>query len=996
MMKQKLFLLICLFFGLSQLKAQTLEQSMYIDFGPTGGTNGAITTSPDVNQHYWNNAISGALASEITLVNANNTTTAFKMTVTNDFVVNTGINYGPTTPTSANLSDLAIGTATQDYFYLETGGSTNSVGQLSISNLNPTKGYKFYVFASRPTTSVRVSNYVFTGGSSYSSQIQTSDGSTGNLTTTIKTPLLYPNASGVITIDLSIVSGSFAYINTMKMEEYTIANAIDVTALGVNGNDITTSGQTSQMSVTVTPANATSPEVSWSVDNTNIASINTNGLLTPKANGSVVVTATNIHSPTIKNSKTITISNQLTALFFSGTATENGDNPTSAIPMKMVTGLAGNVTNIFEIYTSLNPTGTFKFYTAQLINATTYGDNNGPGTLALSGAGIDPSETGPVLITANLTTNTYTILPINWSVVGSTIPNGWNGDEPLTYKGNGLWSGTIDMSTVIATDPNPRFNFKGNASWSYVMKRVQNTTNTVRMESQATTCSVPIEDIGTNYNTYNITLDLRNYTYSVSCTAIDNHNISVMGSSVANGYGATANHGYAYQYGQLLGNRFTTGIGSEWTTSNLAINGNNTVAVLNRWDKDLLGDCSKYVIYGLSLGNEGIHENGQPSFDQFKANMLLLIAKAIQNGKIPVIMNNYTRGDYTTTDYNYIKQMNMLIQQWDVPSINLLGAIDDGAGHWATGYEFDFQHPNDVGHAEFFYAMVPSLFDALEQQKPLPQISTGTSISLDNTVPKGALKFKPENTIHSFTNSLDIKTTATGTIASFITATSTVGTLAIDANGHLVYTSPTGSTITSTAVVNNNQWHKITLTHFYARGETILYTDNVASGSSSQKLEATVFSINPANAPSAIQYRNWFFYRSGMNFDEINTLNNGQMLKSSLELYAPLDGQGIVGGSPFANLAQSTNTIDSTNFSLGMSDYNFKTEWHYPNPVQELLTISSDNLTIKKLELYNTPGVLVASVFYSKTINMSSLPVGLYIVKVYSDKGNKTIKVLKN
>lgn len=994
-MKQKLFLLICLFFGLTQLNAQTLEQSMYVDFGPTGGTNGAITQSPDANQHYWNNPTSGTLGSVTALVNANNAATGYNMTVTDNFVVNTGINYGPTAPTQANLGDLAVGTATQDYFYLETAGSVNPTGQLTITNLNPAKAYKFYVFASRPTTSTRISNFVFTGASSFTGQVQTSNGTTGNITTILNTSLLYPNASGEITINLSIVSGSFAYINAMKMEEYLFSTAIDVTALGVNGNDITASGQTSQMSVTVTPTNATSPEVSWTIDNSNVATISSSGLVTPVSNGSVIVTATNIKNPAISNSKTITISNQSTALYFSGTATENGDNPATSIPMKMVTGLSGNVTNIFEIYTSLNPAGTFKFYSSKLIDATVYGDNNGPGTLTLNGAGIDPSETGPVLITVNLATNTYTILPINWSVVGSNIPNGWDGGEPLTYQGNGLWSATIAMNTVT-TDTNPRFNFKGNASWNYVMKRVQNTANTVRMESQATTYGIPVEDIGTNYNTYNITLDLRNYTYSVACTSIDNHKISVMGSSVANGQGATSNHGYAYQYGQLLGDRFTAGIGSEWTTSNLAVNGNNTVAVLNRWEKDLMGDCSKYVIYGLSLGNEGIHENGQPSFDQFRDNMLLLIAKAVQNGKIPVIMNNYTRDDYNTTDYNYIKEMNMLIQQWNVPSINLLGAIDNGSGQWATGYQSDALHPNDAGHAEFFYAMVPSLFDALEQQKPMPQIVTGTSIDINNTAPAGTLKFTPENTIHSFTTSFDVKTSSTGNIASFTTSTTAVGTLAIDANGHLTYTSPTGNTIAGTVVVNNNQWHKITLTHFYARGESILYTDNIASGSVNENLQAKTVSLNPANAPTTIQYRNWFFYRSGMNSGEINALNNGQMLKSSLELYAPLDGQGVMGGSRYTNLAQSTNTIDSTNFSLGISDFNLKTEWQYPNPVKDFLTVYSNKLTVKKLEVYNTPGVLVASIIDSKTINMSSLSTGLYLVKVYCDSGISTIKVIKN
>lgn len=786
-MKKILFVSICTMLGLTVLNAQTLAKTIYVDFGPTGGTNAAITPSPDANGHYWNNATSASLGSVSSLVDDKNAATSYNLAVTDDFTVNTTINYGPNSTLQTNLGDLAIDTATRDYFYLDSANGFPT-GQLTISNLNPTKGYKFSVFASRPTTSTRITQYVFNGSSSYTDQVQTSNGTTGNIATLLNTPILYPNASGIITIDLSIISGGYGYINAMKMEEYLFSISIPVTAIVANGNDISANGQTSQMTVIVTPTNATSPQVIWTIDNSNLATISSSGLLTPLRNGTVVVTATNIENPAIFNSKTITISNLI----------------------------------------------------------------------------------------------------------------------------------------------------------------------------------------------------------------VDDHKISIMGSSVALGIGATLNRGYSYKYGQLLSERFTTGFGANWKTSNISISGNNTVDLLNRWEKDLIGDFSKYVIYGLSLGNEGIHELGKPSFDQFRDNMLLLISKAKSDGKIPVIINNYTRDDFNATDYNYIKEMNMLIQEWDVPSVNLLGAIDNGFGQWAAGYQYDAKHPNDEGHAEFFYAMVPSLFDALEQGKALPQIVSGTSITINNAIPAGALKFKPENIVHPFTISFDIKTTSPGNVALFTTSSAAVGTLAIDTNGHLKYTSPAGISITGTDVINNNQWHRITLTHFYARGESILYTDNKVSGNLNEKLEAKIFSLNPVNAPIAIQYRNWFFYRSGMNTIEINALYNGQMLKSSLELYAPLDGQGIKYGDPYINLAQSTNTLDSTNFSLGILDLELKTEWQYVNPVKEFLTIVPNNLVIKKLEVYNTLGVFIKSVNDSKTINMSSLSKGLYLVKVYCDIGIGTIKIIKD
>jgi hypothetical protein len=52
----------------------------------------------------------------------------------------------------------------------------------------------------------------------------------------------------------------------------------------------------------------------------------------------------------------------------------------------------------------------------------------------------------------------------------------------------------------------------------------------------------------------------------------------------------------------------------------------------------------------------------------------------------------------------------------------------------------------------------------------------------------------------------------------------------------------------------------------------------------------------------AISAKNWLFYRSGMNSTEIAALTNNVFLKSSMELYAPLDEKKGV----LVNLAQST------------------------------------------------------------------------------------------
>lgn len=421
-----------------------------------------------------------------------------------------------------------------------------------------------------------------------------------------------------------------------------------------------------------------------------------------------------------------------------------------------------------------------------------------------------------------------------------------------------------------------------------------------------------MEDIRTNMNggEFEVTVDLRNYTYSVSCGEVNDYKISYMGSSVCSGTGAIDNKGYAYMYTNLLKQRYEQGLGLNWVTSNVSIGGNTTGNLLDRWERDLLSDCSRYVIYGLSLGNEGIHERGEPAYISYRDGMLQAIKQAKDAGIQPVIANNYTRGDFNAADYNYIKQLNLLIHEWDLPSINTLGAIDDGTGRWANGYENDNAHQNTAGHEEFFYAMVPSLFDALEAGKPSPQRISGTSYSLGKNVSTNCIEFTPENIVHPFTVSFEINTTGTGVIASFENETSN-GFLKIDNEGKLIYESPGNRTIRSSVSVNDGAWKRITLTHYYAWGITMLYVDKNKAGEVYEKLVPKKFALSNTEAPAQIDYRELFFWRAGMTPEEITYVCDGKMMKSSLEIYAPLGGTEVL-----QNMAQSTNTLKLTNSTL--------------------------------------------------------------------------------
>ena len=397
------------------------------------------------------------------------------------------------------------------------------------------------------------------------------------------------------------------------------------------------------------------------------------------------------------------------------------------------------------------------------------------------------------------------------------------------------------------------------------------------------------------------------YAQSKDTIKVDDFKITYMGSSVPFGQGATGFKGYTYLYSQLLNSRKRIG-GKDWTTANISIRGNNTVAVLNRYTRDLIPQKSRYVLFALSLGNEGIHEKGQPSFDSFKKNMIALITKAKADGMITVITNCYTRNDFNAIDYKYTRQMNALINSWNVPSINTLGAVDDLSGKYVDGYWSDAGHPNDLGHVEIFYTIVPSLFDALANNKPSPVRVPGSYISFSKSgLPTKTIDFKPENTVHPFTVAVSFKSSAPGVLLR-IKDTTGFGTISI-VNGKLSYTSAKGGTIIGTTHVDDGQWHKLILTHYYAKGITILYCDSIVQGNVSEKLITTRLKLGGSDVPKQVLFKNLLFYRSGMNSDEITNIARDSLLKSSLELYAPLDGKNSSVADPLINLAQSTNRL---------------------------------------------------------------------------------------
>lgn len=640
----------------------------------------------------------------------------------------------------------------------------------------------------------------------------------------------------------------------------------------------------------------------------NIRNVAVSEYIYPDANGRLVFT--------LKRNTGLAHLNVLKLEEFSVNGEERPVGPMSTLTLCGTAAEGGNEL----VMTALNPTGAssgnFVAYTmlqpGQLsfkgVNADEEAYNFGvaDGKLLVDGEALTVEEAMLARIYVNTRESSVAITPItSLAVKGSIVPDG----TVLEYQGNGLWQSEVVLDRQGESQfVNRSIYFALNGDDNYAIRRTANS-----YEAGVAADGFSGENIRLNNGTYTFTVDLAKGLIGIDAP-VNAHRVSVFGSSVANGQGATDFQGYAYLYGKQLNDRYTNGLSENpFHTSGVSIGGNTTKNLLNRYD-DVIHDFGHYVMIGLSLGNEGIHgsANQEAVFNQFRDNMLTLIEKLRADGKEPVVVNNYTRGDYDIMDYIYVKAMNMLIHQWDVPSVNVLGAIDDGMGRWSTGYIQDNAHPNTSGHVQFMQAIVPSLFDALIQGKQLPErVESDDYMTLANGA---GLKFTPEGKLNAFTADLRLRGAGQGTVMKFVTGfRGAEAKLAVNAEGKIVYTPASGTALATDGTLSDTDWTHLTFTHYYAQGMTYIYADGRLLGSVKETLLPGEFTIGDPMATREVAELS--FWRSGMNADEIQAHVDGKMMKSSLEIYSPCSVAAAYADTDsdatlLPNLAQSLNAVE--------------------------------------------------------------------------------------
>jgi hypothetical protein len=254
----------------------------------------------------------------------------------------------------------------------------------------------------------------------------------------------------------------------------------------------------------------------------------------------------------------------------------------------------------------------------------------------------------------------------------------------------------------------------------------------------------------------------------------------------------------------------------------------------------------------------------------------------------------------------------------------------------------------------------------------------------------------------SFTNAAQLVTPAVPTVTTTAATCSAAGTTTVsNYNAALTYTiTPSGPTVTTGGLIT---------------GATAGTAYTVTAGNGSCTSAASVSFTNAAilAAPAAPTGSTNQTLTGGIASDVtiediVVTGSNGNWyatLANALANTNPLPvGTVLVSGTTYFTVSVSTNGCISSaalavTVSITLSAESFEIEnlTFYPNPVENQLNITaSDVITI--IEVYNLIGQQIKSISNNSNtiqIDLSELSSSTYIIKVYSEQKNQTIKVIK-
>lgn len=163
-----------------------------------------------------------------------------------------------------------------------------------------------------------------------------------------------PANANVVTIDsetgyLTAVNAGSAVVTATSAEKGTVHQQVSIlvqvksTGITISGAAEVNVGETMTLTATVMPANATNKNVIWSSSNTNIATVNQNGVVTGVKNGEVDIIATSQNDSSISQKKHIIVKQMPESISISGTVNLFINNDNESKPAQTASQLTATV-----------------------------------------------------------------------------------------------------------------------------------------------------------------------------------------------------------------------------------------------------------------------------------------------------------------------------------------------------------------------------------------------------------------------------------------------------------------------------------------------------------------------------------------------------------------------------------------------------------------------------------------------------------------------------
>ncbi len=302
-----------------------------------------------------------------------------------------------------------------------------------------------------------------------------------------------------------------------------VPDPIAVTGVNVTPASLSLNvNQTSTLSATISPSNATNKSVSWSTNNASVATVNSSGIVTAVAAGTATITGT-----TVDGSFTDT-----TVVTVTGGNNGGGGDPDPA-----------GETIVIEAETFTNTGGTFNDASS---GGSGLGVNNNGTTINFVNSGdfadytINVGIAGDYDIEYLISTpsdNAQIQLTIDNIVVDTTnIPNNGSWDDYRTIDG----SGTISLTTGVKT---VRITASGSEQWQWNLDKITLTktddnNNTVAVTGVSLTPANATLDIGDTQNLSAIVAPSNATNQTVSFSSSNTNIATVNGSGVVSAIAA--------------------------------------------------------------------------------------------------------------------------------------------------------------------------------------------------------------------------------------------------------------------------------------------------------------------------------------------------------------------------------------------------------------------------------------------------------------------------